>query len=318
MAGMAEVYARAPAAPQQATSAGAAGRHIPVRNVVQVASRSSSRFEIVMLRLTAGLLLLALPLTVQPAASTSLCTVVAEASSGAVLHRDGPCEVRQSPMSTFKVPLALMGADSGFLTGPKTPSIAYRQEFRAVERDRKTVDPTIWLRDSVVWYSQQITKKLGPYSFRRYIDAFDYGNRDLSGNPGKNDGLTQAWLMASLEISPDEQVQFVRKFLAREFPVSADAYDLTMDIIPMFPAADGWTVHGKTGSGLLRDARGAPDRKKPLGWFVGWAENGDRRVVFARLRIDDAPSEAPLSFRVRDSLIADLPGLVAGASSAPR
>ena len=84
-----------------------------------------------------------------------------------------------------------------------------------------------------------------------------------------------------------------------------------MAIVPHFQAADGWDVQGKTGSGWMRDAAGKTDPKRPIGWFVGWASKGDRRVVFARLLIDTKPyDDTPISYVVRDSLVADLPGLV--------
>jgi hypothetical protein len=59
-------------------------------------------------------------------------------------------------------------------------------------------DPSRWEAVSVVWYSQEITRRFGEAKFKAYIDRFGYGNRDLRGNPGKNDGLTQAWLGSSL------------------------------------------------------------------------------------------------------------------------
>src|SRR5690606_164237 len=116
----------------------------------------------------------------------------------------------------------------------------------------------------------------------------------------------------SLKISPDEQVDFLRRFLAGRLPISEHGLAMTQAITPRFEAADGWVIHGKTGSGRMRDEAGKPDSKRPLGWFVGWAEKEGRRVVFARLLVDDKPQgDTPISFIVRDGLIADLPGLLA-------
>jgi beta-lactamase class D len=76
------------------------------------------------------------------------------------------------------------------------------------------------LRDSIVWYSQEVTRRLGPERFAAYVKAFEYGNEDVSGNPGKADGLAQSWLMSSLAISADEQVRSIRRLLDRQLPVS--------------------------------------------------------------------------------------------------
>ena len=50
------------------------------------------------------------------AADPIRCTVVLDAESGEALHRQGTCDERVYPMSTFKLPLAMMGYDAGILT----------------------------------------------------------------------------------------------------------------------------------------------------------------------------------------------------------
>jgi beta-lactamase class D len=37
------------------------------------------------------------------------------------------------------------------------------------------------IRFSVVWYFQEIARRIGAARMQRYVDAFQYGNRDLSG-----------------------------------------------------------------------------------------------------------------------------------------
>ena len=233
------------------------------------------------------------------------CTVVADQASGAVLVREGTCDQRFAPMSTFKVPLAVMGFDAGILKSASEPVWAIMPEYAPSKREMAfpEVDPTSWEENSIVWFSKHLTTLLGEADFARYVAAFGYGNADVSG------GLTTAWLMSSIQISPDEQVAFLRRMLDHGLPVSATAIDLTEAIIPVFPAGD-WTVHGKTGAGRLPDAPGAKGEARPLGWFVGWADRDGRRVVFARMMVADGPVEGPVSYLVRDSLLKDLPGLL--------
>ncbi|MCG5242735.1 class D beta-lactamase [Azospirillum doebereinerae] len=238
-----------------------------------------------------------------------VCSVVLDAATGAVMFRDGPCADRVTPVSTFKIPLALMGFDAGILTGAHEPVWDHPRNQTLSERERQATDPTIWERDSIVWYSQELTRRLGMARFQDYVNRLGYGNRDLSGNPGKKDGLTRSWLMSSLAISPDEQVAFLRRMLDRKLPVSARSQEMTAAILPQFSAEDGWTVWGKTGSGWRRNADGTPDRSRPQGWFVGWAERSGGRVVFARLEIGDRPSDTPSGMAARAALLAELPGM---------
>lgn len=247
------------------------------------------------------------------AARADTCTLVTELDTGRVLKREGDCERRSSPASTFKVPLSLMGYDAGILEDEDEPAWPYKPEYKSWNKAWKaTKNPRSWLKDSVVWYSHVLTRELGEQRFKRYADAFQYGNRDVSGDEGKDNGLTRAWLSASsLQISPVEQIAFFRKLLKRELPVSAKAHDMTLAIMPKFPLADGWTAYGKTGTGFqpLRD--GSFDRSRQFGWFVGWAQKGERKVLFARLIRDERKENSVASFRARDSLLADLPALIA-------
>ncbi|NTJ41743.1 class D beta-lactamase [Agrobacterium larrymoorei] len=264
------------------------------------------RITLATLTLLAG----SFPLTAALAAETAHCTVILDAASGETLHRDGTCDKGFAPQSTFKFPLALMGYDAGILKDETTPRWDYRAEWKRPKREQKSVDPTIWEKDSIVWYSQEVTRKLGKEKFADYTRRFDYGNADVRGIKGQTDGLTEAWLMSSLKISGDQQADFVRRFVTGKLPVSKEAQTKTEAIIPQFDAADGWKVHGKTGSGRMRDKAGKPDGDSWLGWFVGWAIKGERKVVFARLNVQDWKRKEPISFVTRDRLIADLPKLV--------
>ena len=54
------------------------------------------------------------------------CTVIADAASGKILVRQGTCDQGFAPMSSFKLPLAVMGFDSGILESPTSPSCSGR------------------------------------------------------------------------------------------------------------------------------------------------------------------------------------------------
>ncbi|MCP6357408.1 penicillin-binding transpeptidase domain-containing protein, partial [Klebsiella pneumoniae] len=89
---------------------------------------------------------------------------------------------------------------------------------------------------------------------------------------GKHNGTAGAWINSSLQISPLEQVAFLRKVANRTLPVSANALDMTWRVTEIAARPDGWAIHGKTGTG----SPGAPithegnyDRAHAYGWFVG-------------------------------------------------
>ncbi len=239
-----------------------------------------------------------------------ICTIVAEASSDDVPIEDGDCTTRVTPASTFKVPLAIMGFDAGFLVDAGAPVL----EIRPGEPDwggaawRRPVNPRDWIRNSVVWYSQRIAAELGQKRLEAYAASFGYGNADLSGDPGKDNGLQRGWISSSLKISPREQTAFLRRLVDGTLPASSDAIAKAAGLLESNEAG-GWHLHGKTGSAFPRKADGSFDRRRGWGWYVGWAERDGRVVTFAYLAQDDGGERGPAGLRARSALLDAWPKL---------
>jgi beta-lactamase class D len=247
-----------------------------------------------------------------------LCTVIADAGTRKVLMREGGgCNKRITAASTFKIAISLMGYDAGFLIDEHTPALPFREGYPDwLPEWRRTTDPAGWIKYSVVWFSQQVTASVGERRFQHYVSAFHYGNEDVSGNPGKHDGLAEAWLSSSLKISPLEQVSFLEKVVNRQLPVRAKAYDMTSRITEIAVLPNGWDVHGKTGSGTPKKADGTDDEDHGYGWFVGWAMKDGRTVVFARLIQDDKKEPVRAGLRARADFLAAAPALLDGLPAA--
>lgn len=234
-----------------------------------------------------------------------VCTLIVDAESGAVrLQEGGGCSTPTSPASTFKVPLAVMGFDAGILTGSDEPAWPYKAEYEATRADwRVTTTPISWLRDSVLWYSRVLVAEIGAERFGQYVADFDYGNADISGDPGKDNSLTRSWINSSLKITPEEQVRFVRRMLAGDLPASAAAQAAAVAITPTFKAGK-WTVSGKTGTYFERNADGTFNSRRQTGWFVGWAERDGERLAFAYLIRENKMTSGTAGMKARDALLA--------------
>lgn len=242
------------------------------------------------------------------AQTLTMCTVVADATTGAMLKQEGDCARRVTPASTFKIALSLMGYDAGILKDAHEPALPFKKGYPAWRESwRSTTDPTKWMTESVVWYSHQITARLGEARFNDYVRAFNYGNRDVSGDPGANNGLTRSWIGSSLQISPLEQVSFLREIVQRKLPVSAGAFDMTQALVDIGPQPGGWHVYGKTGTAASRTANGKVAASTPWwGWFVGWATKDGRTVVFARLTKAPTRPAVSASLTAKESVLRDL------------
>lgn len=216
-----------------------------------------------------------------PIHASENCFIAQE--NGKIVKQIGQCDKRYSPFSTFKIPLALIGFDSGILISPKAPLIHFTpeiekqyvtyynpQKYPMMLLWKKAQTPKSWIQNSVVWYSRYITHQLGMQKFQKYVKQFHYGNQNVQGELHKDDGLMNAWLNSSLRISPIEQVKFLEKLSAYKLPVSKISQINTIEIMRLEILPEGWQLYGKTGGAVK------------FGWFVGWVEKGKKRILFAQ------------------------------------
>ncbi len=212
--------------------------------------------------------------------ANSKCFIAMEDAK--IIQQIGDCKTRHSPCSTFKIAISLMGYDSNILTDENNPNFTFKTEYGEYPEIRKGVhDPRTWMKYSIVWYSQIITQKLGKQKFASYIKKFNYGNQDISGDFGKNNGLTESWLGSSLKISPYEQIQFLQQLLDGKLKISSKSQQITTNILFNENLLDDWQIYGKTGS------CNSEDNKKQSGWFVGWIQKEKRKIIFANYLEDD-------------------------------
>src|SRR5690606_23260865 len=79
-----------------------------------------------------------------------VCTMAVEMGSTAPLVREGRCDERISPASTFKIAISLMGFDAGILEDRDHPEWPFREGYADwMPIWRQPATPETWLRDSV-------------------------------------------------------------------------------------------------------------------------------------------------------------------------
>lgn len=247
-------------------------------------------------------------LALQPAlawsgqATTLDCTLMLDAASGARLVEQGDCGVRATPASTFNIVVSLMGYDAGILLDAHTPALPFKKGYIDwLPAWRTTTDPTGWIRNSTVWYAQQVTSRLGLDGLQSYLQRFDYGNQDLSG------GVTDAWIGSSLQISAHEQAAFLRKVVNRELGLSPQAYDTTATLLRLPTLPNGWDVYAKTGTAVLEQPAGTSAPPRSYGWFVGWASKEGRTIVFTRLTLERQHPERAAGPLLKEAFLRELP-----------
>jgi beta-lactamase class D len=172
------------------------------------------------------------------------------------------------PASTFKIPNSLIALETGVVQDPDKDAFKWDGVARSIEAWNKDHTLRSAIAASVVPVYQEIARRIGQERMQKYVDLFEYGNRDISG------GIDQFWLTGNLRIDPMQQIDFVDRLRRGVLPVSKRAQELVRDILPVTKVGDA-TIRAK--SGLL----GAEIGKPSLGWLVGWAEKGGSTTVFA-------------------------------------
>lgn len=170
-----------------------------------------------------------------------------------------------TPASTFKIPNALIALETGTL----------RDTTQHLVGDGIVREVSIWnqdhslntaFRNSVVWYFQEVARRIGPPQMQTWITCIGYGNQDISGE------IDRFWLDGALKISAMEQVRFIQKLFRRELPCSVRSQEIVVGLMEQ-ERPSGYVFGGKTGWCKGEDVM--------VGWFVGYLANAYDMVYFA-------------------------------------
>jgi beta-lactamase class D len=172
------------------------------------------------------------------------------------------------PASTFKIPNSVIALETGVVGDPDKDVFKWDGVTRSIEGWNRDHTLRSAIAVSAVPVYQEIARRVGQERMQKYVDLFEYGNRDIGG------GIDQFWLTGKLRIDPVQQVDFVDRLRRGALPVSKRSQELARDILPVTKAGDS-VIRAKTG--LV----GADVGRPSLGWLVGWAEKGSEQTVFA-------------------------------------
>jgi beta-lactamase class D len=202
----------------------------------------------------------------------------------------------QLPASTFKIPNSIIALETGVVGDPDKDVFKWDGVVRSIEAWNKDHTLRTAIAASAVPVYQEIARRIGQERMQKYVDLFEYGNRDIGG------GIDQFWLTGNLRIDPVQQVDFVDRLRRGALPVSKRSQELVRDILPVTKVGDT-IIRAK--SGLLGAERGQPS----LGWMVGWAEKGSANTVFALNMDCIQPRHVAERMNITQACLADIGAL---------
>ena len=175
---------------------------------------------------------------------------------------------RYLPASTFKVYNALVALETGVVADPDSVF-----EWDGVTRSYPPWNQDHTLRTglelSVVWLYQRVAREVGHDRYRAAFARQPYGN----GAVGDDVGLF--WLDNTLQVSADEQVDFLTGLHGGTLAFRPEVQATVVQMMPLLATDGDAVVVGKTGLGFQADGQA------PLGWIVGYVERDDWVAVFA-------------------------------------
>ena len=189
-------------------------------------------------------------------------------------YNEDRANTRYPPMSTFKIPNSLIALETGVLDSANS-MIVWDSTKIPCNPDWNFYPVSEWCRDhslasafkySVVWYYQEVARRIGHDRMQEYLNKINYGNNDIDA------GIDNFWFR-KLKISAKEQIEFLKAFYIEEIDFDPDNIGIVKDIM-IIEETDNHVLYGKTGGGAIGDHH-------TIGWFVGFVETDDNVFFFA-------------------------------------
>ena len=171
---------------------------------------------------------------------------------------------RITPASTFKIVNSLIGLQTGVITNEHMV-IKWDGVTRRVPEWNKDMDMMEAFKVSCVPYYQEVARRIGRDTMKRWIDSLSYGNKDISGP------IDSFWLNNHLKISPDEQLGLLKKLYFDQLPFRKSVQQSVRDAM-LQEDNSAYKLSYKTGWGF-------DEQKNNIGWVAGWIEE-NRHVYF--------------------------------------
>jgi len=197
--------------------------------------------------------------------------------SGKIIASDSTMAItRYTPCSTFKIWNTLIGAECHIISGQDELFYKWDGETRFLPSWNKDQTLKEAFQASCVPAFQILARKTGTENMKKWLDSIVYGDMDISS------GIDDFWLpkkgKKSINISPIEQAQLIKKLINGDLPFSTNSRAILKEIMIIGKTRNG-QYFGKTGTGT--DIPGNPGQN--IAWFVGYVISKSETYSYACL-----------------------------------
>lgn len=200
------------------------------------------------------------------------------------------------PASSFKILNSLIALETGAIRD-ELAILTWDGIPRTLPQWNRDLNLKEALRLSAVWFYQVLVRRVGYESMQSWVSKVGYGNQKI-GTPAEVDSF---WLDGDLRITPQAQMQFLRRFYQNELPFSERSISIVKDIMILEKTPD-YTLRGKTGwFGFGSDVQ------PQIGWYVGYLERADKAYLFVtNIDIRDLKKDPAARLEVTRRCLKDL------------
>lgn len=203
--------------------------------------------------------------------------VFIDCKSGNIITSDSiMAYARYTPCSTFKIWNTLIGLECHVLQSSDEFFYKWDSIPRFLPAWNKDQSLKEAFQVSCVPAFQILARKIGDKNMKKWMDTLNYGDKDISS------GIDDFWLpreeKKSIQISPIEQAQLIRKLINGDLPFSDQSRNILKEIMTIGKTSKG-IYYGKTGSGSFLNN----NLKQSIGWFVGYVTSNAKTYSFACL-----------------------------------
>ncbi|WP_316834539.1 class D beta-lactamase [Pedobacter nutrimenti] len=181
------------------------------------------------------------------------------------IYNEAQTSVPFTPASTFKICNSLVSLETRVV---KDEHVVFKWDGkeRMLPVWNKDTDMKNAFKNSTVWYYQELARRVGEERMKNWLHKAKYGNADIEG------GIDAFWLSGKLRITPNEQIDFLRRLHDNKLPFSKRSMDIVKDIM-IAKDTLGAVLRVKTGSGK--------QDQQYVGWYVGYITTKDNVYYFS-------------------------------------
>ncbi len=173
------------------------------------------------------------------------------------------------PASTFKILNSLIALETKVIAD-ENAILTWDGITREVPEWNQDLSMKKALKLSAVWFYQVLARRVGHAHMQQWVTKVGYGNQNIGGK----EDIDKFWLAGKLRITPQQQIQFLRRLYQNDLPFSQRSIAIVKNMMINGQTLD-FTIRGKTG--LAGDGKVKPQ----IGWYVGYLEQNENVYFFA-------------------------------------